>query len=181
EIISSVSRITQNSSEKRKFLVKDSINEVISIIGGRVNDSYITIKQDVEEPVELFGVQSLLSQVILNILVNAIDELNIRYVEQKVISILTFRENGFLMIKIKDNAGGISDETRCNIFSQLYTNKEDIEKSGMGLYLCVKTLEDNFNGYIFCENKVDEYGLGACFTIKIPIRINKCLQDTTNV
>lgn len=48
----------------------------------------------------------------------------------------------------------------------------------MGLYISVKILENHFNGYIFCENEIDDYGMGACFTVKIPIYYNNSLQDS---
>jgi signal transduction histidine kinase len=169
EIISNFGLLT-NLNERHHFMISHSIYDVVNIMNDLFRVPSINIKIKIDEDAELYGMQALLSHVILNILQNSLDEFNIGQINKKIIQIRQYLEYDNIIIKIKDNAGGINDDILGHVFEQFFTTRNDFNKIGIGLYMCYRILRKDFNGHIFCENELDEDGLGACFTVKIPIR-----------
>lgn len=161
-----------NLTERHHFMISHSIHDVLNIMNDLFRVPSIDIQIKIYEDAEFFGIKALLSHVILNILQNSIDEFNSGQINKKIIQIRQYKENDNIIIKIKDNAGGVNDDILGKIFEQFFTTRNDFNKVGIGLYMCYRILRKDFNGYIFCENELDEYGLGACLTVKIPIRHN---------
>jgi len=71
------------------------------------------------------------------------------------ILIKTIREEDYTVISIKDNGIGIDKSKQEEIFSKYYRLNNDIEGSGIGLYL-VKELVINTGGKISMESEVDK-------------------------
>ncbi|QOG12940.1 sensor histidine kinase [Arcobacter sp. FWKO B] len=168
EVISHFSSLTKDSAIKKKFIVYDCVNDVLKIMDGLFKDLHIDVKTNLEKNIEVMGIKSLFSQVILNVLVNIIDEFNSNNIENMTIKITLTKEGNNIIIKIKDNAGGINEDNIKLIFNQFYCSENDSLKICTGLYLCIQILETYFNGYMYCENEFDDSGLGASFCIVIP-------------
>jgi len=170
DIIYNFNTLSNNSQGINKFIVEDAINNALNIMSVLFKDSHISVKTNLDEDITLIGIRHLLSQVILNILINSLDEFSRTYiVTKKVIKISLTKVNDNVIIQIKDNAGGISDEAMGKIYDPLFSTKNHLSNIGMGLYTCVQILENYFGGYIYNENHVDKDGVGACFTVKIPL------------
>ena len=71
-------------------------------------------------------------------------------------------EKDSIVITIKDNGGGISQENSNNIFKQYFTTK-DTQGSGIGLYMSKLIIENNMNGNLTVSNKNE----GASFRIEL--------------
>jgi len=84
-----------------------------------------------------------------------------------------YKHNETLIIKIKDNAGGIKEEIIDRIFEPYFTTKHQSQGTGIGLYMSKQIIEKHIKGQISCKNieiiinnkKYD----GTSFLIKIPI------------
>ena len=78
------------------------------------------------------------------------------------------------IIKIKDNAGGISLDIIEKIFEPYFTTKEDYEGTGIGLYMC-KQIINGMNGKIKVKNSEYEYEYqkykGAEFIISMQLNL----------
>ena len=85
--------------------------------------------QDNEQ--ELIADESLISQVLINLIRNSIEALKDR--ESKSLSISTGEVNPVNFIIVRDNGAGISDELIENVFTPFFTTKEN--GSGIGLNL----------------------------------------------
>jgi two-component system nitrogen regulation sensor histidine kinase NtrY len=90
-----------------------------------------------------------LIRVITNLVKNAIQSIPEEQ-ENKQIEVDVFREEGYVIITVKDNGKGISEENKARIFEPKFTTKS----SGMGLGLAIiKNIIENYNGTITFESK----------------------------
>ncbi len=103
-----------------------------------------------------------LIRVITNLVKNAIQSIPEER-ESKLIEVDVFREEGNVIITVKDNGKGISDENKARIFEPKFTTKS----SGMGLGLAIiKNIIENYNGTITFESKEN---IGTEFFVSFPI------------
>jgi signal transduction histidine kinase len=112
------------------------------------------------------GNQVQLQQVILNLMMNAIDSM--RSVQPRVLSVST-NLNGYDMVQvsIEDTGIGIDPSTRDQIFNPLFTTKE--HGMGMGLSICHSIIESH-NGRIWVSPGVNR---GSIFQFELPITADK--------
>jgi two-component system, NtrC family, nitrogen regulation sensor histidine kinase NtrY len=103
-----------------------------------------------------------LIRVITNLVKNAIQSIPDEQ-ENKLVEVNVFREEGNVIITVKDNGKGISEENKARIFEPKFTTKS----SGMGLGLAIiKNIIENYNGTISFES---EENLGTTFFVSFPI------------
>lgn len=118
-----------------------------------------------------------LNQVFMNLIANAIDACEeenetLKLVKKSpknyVITITTLvaKNNQTALVKIKDNAGGISEEVKSQIFDHLFTTKPVGKGTGLGLSISRKIVEELHGGSLSCESVLGE---GTEFTIALPL------------
>ena len=159
---------TKEDKETEQISSKDIINRVISIL--RANLIHLNIKLDLEleDNCIFVGLSGEISQVILNILNNAKDILKHTKQENKKITIKSYKKDDNIIIKIKDNAGGIPEDIMPKIFDPYFTTKHQSQGTGIGLYMSKNIIEQHHNGMLTATND----NQGAIFTIMIPIKSN---------
>jgi len=102
-----------------------------------------------------------LSQVILNLLVNASDAIK----DSGEISISsTFMEN-YIQIQVSDNGSGIENKHLIKLFDPFFTTKEVGKGTGLGLSISHRIIEKH-GGVLSVASQV---GHGTVFTIMLPI------------
>ena len=105
---------------------------------------------------------SLINQVIMNLVVNAIDAIE----GVGEIRITTGIKDQSATISVADTGSGIPPENLMRVFEQGFTTKPVGKGSGLGLALS-KDIMDKHHGQITVESEV---GKGSIFTITIPIK-----------
>lgn len=105
---------------------------------------------------------SLINQVIMNLVVNAIDAIE----GVGEIRIATGIKDQSATISVADTGSGIPPENLLRVFEQGFTTKPVGKGSGLGLALS-KDIMDKHHGQITVESEV---GKGSVFTIIIPIK-----------
>lgn len=108
--------------------------------------------------------KKLLKQLIITILDNARDALISRNVYEPSITLKTEIDKEFVIIRICDNAGGISKSVMQKMFDPNFTTKHDSEGTGLGLYMVKKLADEKLNASL----EVFNVASGACFTLKLP-------------
>jgi signal transduction histidine kinase len=112
-------------------------------------------------PVKADNIQ--LQQVLINLVVNAIDAMGQQEKSQRKITVRTARNGDSAEIEIADSGPGIAVEKLNEIFEPFYTTKSN----GMGMGLSIaRTIIEAHDGQIAAENHA---GRGAVFRIVLPL------------
>jgi PAS domain S-box-containing protein len=146
---------------KQKMEMLD-LNKVVEqsllFIKHKIDNQGIELRTSLDEELpELFGDAYNLSQVFINILINALDALDSKSAGHIAIETKTVTQhsNRFLQVDISDNGCGIIEENMQRIFSPFFTTK-DIEKgTGLGLSISQKIIEEH-GGKIHITSKWNE-------------------------
>jgi two-component system, NtrC family, sensor kinase len=154
-----------DSAELRKADLNQQIENTLKLTRGEFR-SRIAVETDFGElpPVECHA--SMLSQVFLNILVNAGQAID----GPGKITVRTRAEGGRVHISIADTGHGIKPEDRPKIFAGGFTTKAVGVGTGLGLSLSKKIVEETHGGSIDFESEV---GVGTTFHIRIPVEQKK--------
>ncbi len=151
-------RTFSRRSETNKILV--DINQVLestlSIVWNEIKYKAILIK-DYQAKSEFLAEPTQLSQVFLNILINAGQAIS----EKGTISLSTYEDAENVYIKISDTGCGIPPEILTKIFDPFFSTKKS---AGLGLSVSYNIIKRN-GGDIKAESKV---GCGTTVTIRLP-------------
>ena len=161
------------NKEKDLFNTKFLLNRCVKIVSIDFFNKHIKIIDNIEE-LMIYSYENELLQVIINILNNAKDELiKVEKEQNRIIFIDLYKEQNNLIIKIKDNAGGIKKEIMNRIFEPYFTTKHKSNGTGIGLYMCEEIVVKHIKGKIKVSNEEyifeDKNFTGALFEISIPI------------
>lgn len=109
---------------------------------------------------EIECIPSQISQVLLNLLVNAVQAIE----TDGHINISTEPDKNGVIIRISDTGRGIPDDILHKIFDPFFTTKEVGSGTGLGLSICYEIIKGH-SGKI---NVVSQIGKGTTFTIWLP-------------
>ena len=156
------------------YMFSSLVNDVLSIIRTRVIDLQIrfTVNIDCNIPDALFGDETRIRQIFLNILSNAV-----KYTEQGFVSLTvtgeTTENTVNLTIKVTDSGKGIRQEDIERLFGEFVqidlSSNRGIEGTGLGLAI-TRNLVQAMGGNISVES---EFGKGSTFTVTLPQKIRK--------
>lgn len=104
-----------------------------------------------------------LEQVILNLTLNALEALPNRKCGVMIATSYS-KSTGKVIIKVRDEGEGMTEEIQKSIFDPFFTTKLDSGGTGLGLSICF-TIIKKHNGTIECDSKLGE---GTTFRVMIP-------------
>ena len=113
-----------------------------------------------------------LSQVFLNLLINATHAFDASKVEHNRLTVRTWCEGNDVLAEVRDTGQGMSKEQLSRIFEPFYTTKGVGMGSGLGLSICRNILTE-FGGDIRAES---EPGRGSRFIIRLPADLGEGKQ-----
>ncbi|MEC8424865.1 MAG: ATP-binding protein, partial [Myxococcota bacterium] len=129
-----------------------------------------TVQMDVEVPetlpLALLGTGPL-SQVLLNLIINAGDALESSGTESPVVRIRAREVPDFVEIEVIDNGPGVPEDLHHSIFEPFYTSKEPGKGTGLGLAISRRLIEDAGGCLMVLSSDP-----GACFRIRIPTTVD---------
>lgn len=161
------------NKNKTEFYVLDTVDKVINLTNSQFSSNGIKIIKSGEN-IKINTYENELIQVIINLLNNARDELLKKdFEDEKLIFINVYKKNKKLFLEIKDNARGVSAQIIDKIFEAYFTTKNDIEGTGIGLYMSNEIITKSMKGKISVSNIEFEYEskkyIGAKFSIILPL------------
>jgi signal transduction histidine kinase len=158
------SLLTKAPFELKSLDLNDVVRETVEFLStlavGRKVELVSVITPDA---LPMLGDRIQLQQVILNLVVNAIDAMADMPSENRIISIRTSRVEDFAELSVSDRGSGIPEDKLKEVFEPFYTSKA--EGMGMGLSIA-RTIIEAHNGLISARNQV--HG-GASFRIRLPL------------
>ncbi|MCG8418879.1 MAG: ATP-binding protein [Proteobacteria bacterium] len=142
EVVQTACRLTRNEVRHRARLIQ-SLGPIPHILGDR----------------------GKLSQVLINLILNAVQAIEAGRAEENRIEIETARVGGEVTISVKDTGSGIPQDIQQRIFEPFFTTKPEDQGTGLGLSLSVELVETH-GGRIEVSSRV---GQGSRFTVSLPI------------
>ena len=142
--------------EKSDFSLESCIEKTIDLLNANFLERNIKIISRIDD-VNIFGYETELIQVLINILNNSKDALQTLESENRLIFIEVKKDGKKAIIKIKDNAGGINPEVIEKVFEPYFTTKHQAQGTGIGLYMCQEIIYKHMNGHIDISNTEYEH------------------------
>ena len=152
----------QTPPEKRKVNINRLVAEGLSFIESRCAKEGIELERFISSDVpEIAGDQSQLHQVLVNLVVNAIQAMP----EGGKLTIRTKGDNSFVTLIIEDTGTGMTEEVKRQIFVPFFTTKEVGQGTGLGLAV-VHGIVNSHGGGIDVESEI---GKGTRFEVRLPV------------
>ncbi|MEO1622955.1 MAG: response regulator, partial [Cyanobacteria bacterium J06632_3] len=125
-----------DTRHKSAFDLHSGLDSTLMILKHRLqaddNRAEIKVVKDYGTIPDLLCFPGQMSQVFMNILANAIDAFDEQRPAQPLVTLRTFVKDDQVQIQISDNAGGMPDAVRANIFDRAYTTKAVGKGTGLG-------------------------------------------------
>ncbi len=155
--------LLKSEIKKEKIYVEEFVQEVLKSKEDLISKHQVEIVTELET-LFVLGDRSKLSQLLQNLLANAIKYRKPSEAPKVIISAFANRRNA--IFSVEDNGIGI-EETYFNkiflLFKRLH-NKKEYQGTGIGLAICKKVI-DMHNGKIWVESVL---GKGATFSFSLP-------------
>ncbi|MGR9417747.1 GHKL domain-containing protein (plasmid) [Rhizobium leguminosarum] len=145
--------------------INDAVKEVITLLAWNLQKGGAIVQTSLSDELPLaVGDRIQLQQVMLNLILNAIDAVASVQNQSKIIGVQTSgdQSNG-LVVSITDTGTGLAGNPPDRIFKAFYTTKSN--SIGIGLSVC-RTIIKNHGGRIWATGNED--GPGACFSFSLP-------------
>ena len=161
ESLAKMVKLEQNIDgfEVKDTKIRQTILDAVDTVYEKLENKKIRLIMEPFEDIQLYHNRKWTAEVFVNLLENAV-----KYTQEGgSVSIGVKTYEIYTEIQIADNGRGIRQEELTDIFKRFYRSREaeDIEGSGIGLYLSGLILEKE-KGYM---TVVSEYGEGSCFSV----------------
>jgi two-component system NtrC family sensor kinase len=155
-----------DAPHRQEVSVPDLINSSLEILHGKFKRLGVVVEQHHDRNPLVPCVPTQLSQVVLNLLVNAFQAIEALGRQDGRVAIRTARQGGEFLLEIQDNGGGIKQEHLSRLFDPFFTTKDVGEGTGLGLSISHHIISAH-GGRIEVDTKP---GDGTCFRIYLPLR-----------
>ncbi len=151
---------------KSQLLLQEVIDEALTITSALFSKNRILHEVKVSDP-DLMqkSFPGELTQVLVNLLHNAIDAFEEHPPAQAKVVVEIYKEQNNLCTVVSDNAGGIPQTVISKIFDPYFSTKEEGKGTGIGLYMSKVIVEEHIKGELHAVNTQD----GASFIIRLPL------------
>ena len=151
----------QGEERKACCRLADCVVDAVNLVGHRFKLG-ISIQVDVSKDIQILCDSQKISQVIVNLLNNSIDAMEGR--RGKIVVKAATELDEAVVLTVRDEGPGISDETAEKIFDPFFTTKPKEKGTGLGLFI-IKSIVNEHGGDIWL---MPHDGNGAEFRIRMP-------------
>ena len=149
--------------ERCSIFMPDVVNRALIPLRQRLRLENIKLKVEAGDVPMVEGVPVQLEQVLINLIVNAMDALE--GVRDKRIVIRLRADGDHLVLQVEDNGAGMPREVRERVYEPFYTTKEVGKGTGVGLAISYGIIREH-KGTITCDSTP---GKGTAFTVRLPL------------
>jgi PAS domain S-box-containing protein len=157
--------IKKTPPRKDRLKINEAIREVLALTHGEVVKQGVSVQTQLAEGLPLIqGDRVQLQQVILNLIINAVEAMSGVGKGSRALLISTEQEaSGSVFVSIQDSGPGLELEGLGRLFDAFYTTKPS--GMGMGLSICRSIIEAHGGGIWGSRN----VGPGATFQFTLPV------------
>ena len=159
-----ISRKGEDFDSFESLKVKDLLEDVLNLYQEKFTNAGIDLQVISVPDVMIRTKQVLISQVLLNLLSNAYDEILLHSDENKYLKIFFKTDELKLTIFIENSGPKISEATQDKIFQPFFTTREVGKGAGLGLSIC-KGIIESLKERIWLEKSFAKTTF--CFTLPI--------------
>ncbi len=149
--------------KSEKIHLAKHIKDSCMIIDSTLKSSGVELQIDIAEDIVLVTKKNDITQIVLNLLKNAMDAYKENAIKERVVLISATQLHKSVLLSVKDNAGGIPKEIIDKIFDPYFSTKDKKNGTGLGLYMSKMIVENHLMG----ELSVVTQGQSTTFTIKL--------------
>jgi two-component system, NtrC family, sensor kinase len=164
EIVKNLLAYSRQTSPARGYLrLNDIIDNSLRLIRDQKLFLHIKVVEDKwQGPLLVNADKNQLCQVVINLIINAIDAMN----GYGVLTLRTHedRVKGMAYLEVGDSGGGIAPENLTKIFDPFFSTKELGKGTGLGLSMAYGMMEEN-SGRIFVKSTGSS---GTVFSLEMP-------------
>ena len=151
----------QTTPDLKPIAISKVIDQAVSLTGHQAQLTQINIiREEVPSLPLVKGDLSQLQQVLINLIVNAIQSMP-RGGELKIV---TFAENDFVKVNIQDTGEGIAPENMDKLFTPFFSTKDAVKGVGLGLAVSYGIIQRH-GGNIEVQSQI---GKGSTFSVCLP-------------
>ena len=181
DIVVDLKNLTRSEDEGNASNLATCIQSAVTMANNEIRHC-AQLVVDIEDLPPVVGTESRLSQVFLNLLINAAHAIPVGNANENQITIRARRENNTVVVSVQDTGSGIAPDNVPRIFDSFFTTKAVGKGTGLGLSICRDTVMAA-GGTLTVESTV---GVGTTFFVRLPIhtapasRHNEPLAVTTH-
>lgn len=156
--------VDQSSGDKRRFNVREYLDELILSMHPELKKTKLTVEQDCEDELWIDSYPGAISQILTNLIMNSIIHAYDPPAKGTLLISFSEREEHYELV-YTDDGKGIEDSARQQIFEPFFTTRRGQGSSGLGLHICYNLVKQTLAGHIECDSGIDE---GTRFTMVLP-------------
>ncbi len=157
--------VDQTSEERRRFDLKNYIDEVLLSLQNKLKKTSHKITVDCPEGLEINSYPGAYSQIIANFIMNSLIHA-FKEDEEGQINISVHVKDKYLHLVYKDNGRGLTKDVKSQIYEPFFTTRRGLGGSGLGMHIVYNLVTQSLRGSIECESVP---GRGVKFDIKVPM------------
>lgn len=156
--------VDQTHEERRSFMLRDYIEEVITSLHPRIKKTRIKVEVDCDPGIRVDSYPGAFAQVLTNLTMNALIHA-FGPDDEGRIAIQVRQQGGCIELVFGDNGRGIAPEHLDKVFDPFFTTQRGQGGTGLGLNIVYNLVARQFGGTIAVASTPGE---GTRFTIRFP-------------
>jgi PAS domain S-box-containing protein len=154
--------VMRQETERTRLDIAQTAHELLALIRSELVERRIQFDTALEPDCIIRGNKSQIQQVMLNLVMNAADAMTNQPETARRLTVSARRtEEGSILVGVRDNGRGISNENLARIFDSFWTTKQ--HGMGVGLVVC-RSIVESHEGAIWIEPNRQE-GVTAYFIL----------------
>ncbi|WPC76098.1 sensor histidine kinase [Vibrio porteresiae] len=164
--------IDRATEEIVPFQLDQVIDDLMKTLHHRLKGARVNVVLDLE-PIEMLGIPGILSQVLQNLVVNAITHAFVPEIGGKL-SISAHVVENQVVLKVADDGKGIGSNLVSKIFEPFVTSNRSQGNTGLGMHFVHQWVTRTLQGTIKVETQLHK---GTTFIISMPQKIELSLPE----
>jgi signal transduction histidine kinase len=144
EIVRSIRQLFKTTTHQKTLIeINRLVQQVLEMVENDLHGQGVTVSTEFQEDLpQIMGDRTLLQQVILNLVKNAIEAMGTIPTTVKTLRLVTTQDgNSIVSLSVQDSGLGITPENGTRVFDPFFTTKSS--GTGLGLSISRKIIEDH--------------------------------------
>jgi len=157
--------LRRRATLRERIPLIEPVKEVLGLLRTEMLDRRVRVALKTDASLVVIADRTQVQQVILNLLMNAVDAMRDEPDERRRVEVTLARaEREMALVEVRDHGSGIPADQQARMFEAFWTSKE----SGMGIGLAIsRSIVESHGGQLWYVNNPEG---GATFSFTLPLR-----------